>query len=85
MGPEGATDIVYRREIQAAANPARRRAELIEDYKERFANPWLAAERGYIDEVIEPAETRQKLVQGLRMLASKHETMHERKHGNVPL
>ncbi len=85
MGPEGATDIVYRREIQAAADPAARRTELIEDYKDRFANPWLAAERGYIDEVIEPAETRQKLVQGLRMLGSKHETKHERKHGNVPL
>ena len=85
MGPEGATDIVYRREIQAAADPAARRAELIEDYKDRFANPWLAAERGYIDEVIEPSETRQKLVQGLRMLGSKHETMFERKHGNVPL
>lgn len=85
MGPEGATDIVYRREIQAAADPAARRAELIEDYKDRFANPWLAAERGYIDEVIEPAETRQKLVQGLRMLGAKHETMFERKHGNVPL
>lgn len=85
MGPEGATDIVYRREIQAAANPEARRAELIEDYKERFANPWLAAERGYIDEVIQPSETRHKLIEGLRMLESKHETLFERKHGNVPL
>ena len=60
MGPEGATDIVYRREIQAAANPEERRAELIEDYKERFANPWIAAERGYVDDVIDPAQTRRK-------------------------
>ncbi len=58
MGPEGATDIVYRREIQAAADPAARRTELIDEYKERFANPWVAAERGYIDDVIDPAETR---------------------------
>ncbi len=85
MGPEGATDIVYRREIQSAADPAARRTELIDEYKERFANPWIAAERGYIDDVIDPAETRQKLIAGLRMLASKREELPKRKHGNVPL
>ena len=85
MGPEGATDIVYRREIQAAADPVARRAELIDDYKERFANPWVAAERGYIDAVIEPAETRRKLIAGLDMLSSKREELPHRKHGNVPL
>ena len=58
MGPEGAVEIVYRREIQPAADPAARRAELIEEYTERFANPYVAAERGYVDDVIDPAETR---------------------------
>ena len=85
MGPEGATDIVYRREIQAAADPEGRRAELIEDYKERFANPWIAAERGYVDDVIEPAETRRKVIAGFEMLRSKREELPQRKHGNVPL
>ena len=85
MGPEGATDVVYRREIQSAANPAARRTELIDEYKERFANPWIAAERGYIDDVIDPAETRRKLIAGMDMLQSKREDLPKRKHGNVPL
>ncbi len=85
MGPEGATDIVYRREIQAAADPAARRTELIDEYKSQFANPWIAAERGYIDDVIDPAKTRRKLIAGLRMLESKTEDLPKRKHGNVPL
>lgn len=85
MGPEGATDIVYRREIQAAAEPEKRRAELIEEYKERFANPWIAAERGYVDDVIDPGETRRKVIAGFDMLRSKREELPQRKHGNVPL
>jgi acetyl-CoA carboxylase carboxyltransferase component len=85
MGPEGATDIVHRREIQSAADPESRRAELVEEYKEQFANPWIAAERGYVDAVIEPAETRREVVAGLRMLSSKQEELPRRKHGNVPL
>ncbi|MCP4222283.1 MAG: acyl-CoA carboxylase subunit beta [Actinomycetia bacterium] len=85
MGPEGATDIVYRREIQAAADPEARRAELIEEYKEQFANPWIAAERGYVDDVIDPADTRRKIIAGLDMLRSKREELPKRKHGNVPL
>ncbi len=85
MGPEGATDIVHRREIQAAADPESRRAELVEEYKEQFANPWIAAERGYVDDVIDPADTRSKVIAGLRMLASKQEDLPRRKHGNVPL
>jgi acetyl-CoA carboxylase carboxyltransferase component len=85
MGPEGATDIVYRREIQAAADPETRRAELIEEYKERFANPWIAAERGYVDDVIDPADTRRKVIAGFEMLRSKREELPKRKHGNVPL
>ncbi|MEL7155671.1 MAG: acyl-CoA carboxylase subunit beta [Actinomycetota bacterium] len=85
MVPEGATDIVYRREIQAAADPETRRAELIEEYKERFANPWIAAERGYVDDVIDPADTRRKVIAGFDMLRSKREELPKRKHGNVPL
>lgn len=85
MGPEGATDIVHRREIQGAADPESRRAELIEDYKEQFANPWVAAEQGYIDDVIDPAETRIKILAGLQMLKSKRDEIPQRKHGNVPL
>ncbi len=85
MGPEGATDIVHRREIQSAADPETRRAELVEDYKDQFANPWIAAERGYIDDVIDPAETRIKMIAGLEMLATKQEELPRRKHGNVPL
>ncbi len=85
MGPEGATDIVYRREIQAAADPDSRRTELIEEYKERFANPWIAAERGYVDDVIDPAATRSKVIAAFEMLRSKREELPKRKHGNVPL
>jgi acetyl-CoA carboxylase carboxyltransferase component len=85
MGPEGATDIVFRREIQGAADPVARRSELIEEYKRRFANPWVAAERGYVDDVIDPAETRRKLVAGLELLRTKREELPRRKHGNVPL
>ena len=85
MGPEGAAEIVHRREIQAAADPDTRRAELIDDYKEQFANPWIAAERGYLDDVIDPAETRIKVIAGLEMLRTKREELPQRKHGNVPL
>ena len=65
MGPQGAVEIVYRRELQQAADPAARRAELVAEYTEKYANPYAAAERGYIDDVIDPAETRQKIVAGL--------------------
>ena len=85
MGPQGAVEIVYRRELQQAADPEKRRAELVEDYTERYANPYAAAERGYVDDVIEPADTRRKLVAGLRMLGTKREELPHRKHGNVPL
>jgi acetyl-CoA carboxylase carboxyltransferase component len=85
MGPQGAVEIVYRRELQQAADPVARRAELVQDYTDRYATPYAAAERGYIDDVIDPAETRQKLVAGLRMLATKREELPRRKHGNVPL
>ena len=68
-----------------AADPETRRAELIDDYITRLANPYIAAERGYVDDVIEPSDTRRKLVAGLRMLATKREELPRRKHGNVPL
>src|SRR5436190_413211 len=64
MGPQGAVEIVYRRELQMAADPEARKNELVDDYGERFANPWGAAERGYVDDVIDPAETRAKVIAG---------------------
>lgn len=85
MGPQGAVEIIHRRELAEAANPEERRVELVDDYTERLANPYLAAERGYIDDVIDPAETRRKVVAGFRLLESKRERIPERKHGNVPL
>ena len=85
MGPQGAVEIVYRRELQDADDPATRRAELVDEYTERFANPYVAAERGYVDDVIDPADTRAKLVAGLEMLVSKQDETPRRKHGNVPL
>jgi acetyl-CoA carboxylase carboxyltransferase component len=85
MGPQGAVEIVYRRELQQAADPAARRAELVAEYTEKYANPYAAAERGYIDDVIDPAETRAKVAAGLAMLRTKREELPRRKHGNVPL
>src|SRR5687768_8870103 len=85
MGPQGAVEVVYRRELQAAADPPARRAELVEEYTERYANPYIAAERGYVDDVIDPADTRIKLIRGLEMLRSKREELPKRKHANVPL
>src|SRR4051794_33544418 len=85
MGPQGAVEIVYRRELQQAADPAAKRAELVAGYTEKYANPYAAAERGFIDDVIDPAETRQKIVAGLRMLRTKREELPRRKHGNMPL
>src|SRR5690606_11581134 len=73
------------RELQQAADPEARRAELVDEYIERYANPYVAAERGYVDDVIEPQETRLKLIAGLEMLRSKREELPKRKHGNVPL
>ena len=85
MGPQGAVEIVYRRELQDADDPAARRAELVADYTERYATPYAAAERGFVDDVIEPSTTRQKLVAGLELLRSKREELPRRKHGNMPL
>jgi propionyl-CoA carboxylase beta chain len=85
MGSEGAVNVIFRREITQAEEPERRRAELIEEYEEQFGNPYIAAERGYVDDVIEPAQTRPKLIQALRMLKTKREQVPPRKHGNIPL
>jgi len=85
MGPQGAVEIVYRRELQQAADPTSRRAQLVSEYTEKYANPYVAAERGFVDDVIDPAETRIKLVEGLRILRTKHEDAPQRKHGNIPL
>jgi acetyl-CoA carboxylase carboxyltransferase component len=85
MGPQGAVEIVYRRELADSADPVARRAELVEEYTERYANPYVAAERGYVDDVIDPADTRRTIVRSLDLLASKREELPRRKHGNVPL
>jgi acetyl-CoA carboxylase carboxyltransferase component len=85
MGPPGAVSIIFRKELESAADPERRRAELIEEYSERFANPYVAAERGYVDDVIDPRQTRAVLCRSLRMLRTKQEKLPQRKHGNMPL
>ena len=85
MGPEGAVNIVFRHELEQADDPETRRSELIADYKERFANPYTAAERGYVDDVIEPRRTRPVLASALETALSKREPKPKRKHGNIPL
>ena len=85
MGPEGAVNIVYRREIEKSANPNADRAAKIEEFRERFANPYIAAERGYLDAVIRPRDTRRKLIQALEMLENKRDKNPPKKHGNIPL
>jgi propionyl-CoA carboxylase beta chain len=85
MGPEGAVNIVFRRELAEAGDPEARRQELIADYRERFANPYTAAERGYVDEVIEPRRTRPVLIDALETALTKREERPKRKHGNIPL
>jgi propionyl-CoA carboxylase beta chain len=85
MGPEGAVNIVFRRELEEAADPEARRAELIEDYRDRFANPLVVAERGYVDDVIEPRRTRPVLIEALETAKTKRERRPRRKHGNIPL
>ncbi|HTK94958.1 MAG TPA: carboxyl transferase domain-containing protein, partial [Terriglobales bacterium] len=85
MGPEGAVDIVYKRELEKAKNKKEERARLIEQFKEKFANPYVAAERGYVDAVISPRETRKKLIDALEMLGTKRDKNPPKKHGNIPL
>ena len=85
MGAEGAVNIVYRRELTTAGDKEAARQQKIDEFRERFANPFVAAERGFIDDVIEPHETRPKVIRALRMLATKVDTMPRKKHGNIPL
>ena len=86
MGPDGAVKIIYRGELKDAGKKADKlAAEKSAEYREKFANPYIAAERGYIDEVIEPARTRPKLIAALRVLENKRDTMPHKKHGNIPL
>ena len=85
MGPQGAVNIIFRKEIEKADDLVARRDELVAEYTERFANPYIAAERGYIDEVIEPQVTRPRLIQALEMCVTKREVRPPRKHGNIPL
>jgi propionyl-CoA carboxylase beta chain len=85
MGPEGAVNILYRRELEAADDSDELRQAKIDEYRDHFANPFVAAERGYVDDVIEPHETRRKVIRALRMLANKTDTMPKKKHGNIPL
>jgi propionyl-CoA carboxylase beta chain len=85
MGPEGAVNIIFRRELEDSDDPEARRGELIDDYRERFANPYVAAERGYVDEVIEPRRTRPVLADALETALTKRERRPPRKHGNIPL
>ena len=85
MGPEGAVNIIFRREIAEAEDPVARKAELVADYRARFANPYVAASAGYIDNVIEPQETRTRLINALEMLRNKQRSLPPKKHGNIPL
>jgi propionyl-CoA carboxylase beta chain len=85
MGPEGAVNIVYRRELQKAEDAEKLRREKVDEFRERFANPYIAAERGWVDAIIEPRDTRPKLIAALRMLETKRDTLPPKKHGNIPL
>lgn len=85
MGPDGAVNIIFRKELEKAKDPVKKKAELVAEYREKFASPYVAAERGYIDDVIEPKETRPRLINALEMLGNKRDANPAKKHGNIPL
>jgi acetyl-CoA carboxylase carboxyltransferase component len=85
MGPDGAVKIINRKEIAEADDPAAKEKELADEYRKKFANPYVAASQGFIDDVIEPSETRPRLINALEMLANKRDTNPAKKHGNIPL
>ncbi|HEY6737370.1 MAG TPA: carboxyl transferase domain-containing protein, partial [Actinopolymorphaceae bacterium] len=85
MGAQGAVNILYRKELANAEDPDTLRADLVQEYEDTLANPYVAAERGYVDAVIAPHETRSEIIRALRLLRTKRETMPPRKHGNIPL
>jgi len=85
MGPDGAVNIIFRKELEKSENPEKLREKLIKEYREKFANPYVAASYGYIDDVIEPRETRKKIISALKMLENKSAKLPPKKHGNIPL
>jgi propionyl-CoA carboxylase beta chain len=85
MGAEGAVNIIYRRELASAENPEATREEKLSEFRDRFASPFIAAENGFVDDVIEPRQTRPRVIRALRMLETKVDTMPRKKHGNIPL
>jgi propionyl-CoA carboxylase beta chain len=85
MGAEGAVPLIFREQIEKAADPDAERVRLVEEYRAKFANPYVAAARGYVDDVIEPRQTRRKLISALELLRNKRDTNPRKKHGNIPL
>jgi acetyl-CoA carboxylase carboxyltransferase component len=85
MGPDGAVSIVFRKEMEKADDPVQRKVELVSEFRAKFANPYVAAERGYLDDIIEPSETRPRLINALEMLQNKRDSNPPKKHGNIPL
>jgi propionyl-CoA carboxylase beta chain len=85
MGADGAVNVLYRERIKRAKDPAAERKNLIDEYNDKFASPWIAAELGYLDDVIEPVETRPRLIAALEMLQNKRQSLPVKKHGNLPL
>jgi propionyl-CoA carboxylase beta chain len=85
MGPEGAVNIIFRKEMEKANNPEKRKTELVSEYRENFATPYVAAERGFLDDIIEPRDTRPRLINALEMLQNKRDLNPSKKHGNIPL
>ena len=85
MGAEGAANIVFKNDISKADDPIAKRQEKIAEYEEKFSNPYRAAEMGYVDDVIEPATARQRVISAYDMLSSKRESLPAKKHGNIPL
>ena len=85
MGPEGAVNIIYREELNSSEDADSLRSQLIQDYQNRFTNPYVAANRGYLDDVIDPAETRPNIIKSLEMLQNKRDSLPSKKHGNIPL
>ena len=85
MGPDGAVNVLYREEIAKSADPEATRAKLIAEYREKFSNPYIAAARGYVDDIIEPRFTRARVISGFEMLQNKRDALPPKKHGNIPL
>lgn len=85
MGAQGAVNILYRKQLAASDNPDEERARLVQEYDDELTNPYIAADRGYVDQVIYPHETRAQVIRALRLLRSKREVLPPKKHGNIPL